>query len=138
MKKYLFILIAATLLVACGSKDSNEEQEKTKIRIDEKVEVNGAEINLQSIRIKEDDARLYADWVNKTPHESHLSYLAPIEIYQNGIIEIDTEKQERKVKSGVVGGLDIKFKLNNTEDSIEIKIFDKSKDEYEVITIDIP
>lgn len=132
--KRLLVLLFTVLLVACGSDD----EEKQTVRIDEKVEVNGAEISLQSIRIKDDEARLYADWVNKTPHEAHLSYLAPIEIYQNETIEIDTEKQERKVKSGVVGGLDTKFKLNNAEDSIEIKIFDKSKDEYEVITVGIP
>ena len=133
---FIVVLFVVVFLFSMCSSDSNSK----KIEIGKELEVNGAHITLHSITIKDDKASLNARWNNKTSHEAHLAYLAPLDVKQgdNYLEVIDDEKLNRKVKSGIDGNLNIDIKLhNNTDDLVLIFLDGLDGDDKEEVVIKI-
>src|SRR5699024_3939519 len=103
------------------------------IRIDETIELNGARVVLQSLRIENNEARLYAYWNHHSRYEkAHLDLLVTTVFKQNDEnldITQGEDKFLRQRSAGIDGGLDLKLKLID-DSPITIK-FIETTDEME-------
>lgn len=157
-KKWWLWLIVIVVLLAFAIPETDEkvteEKEPEKepeelgekpmekvIEIDKTIELNGAEITLQSLRVKEDSTKLYGYWRHKTSYEkAHLDLLVTTTIKQKDK-EIDILNRDRLLKQRkpmIDGSLNLELKrIDDTPIEITFTTNDDKK-ESESITVDIP
>lgn len=129
-------------------KETKEETEKKeekpteyKVDIDETIELNGATIVLQSLRVKENTADLYAYWNHTSQYDkAHLDLLVTSSFKQGDehleIIKGDDNLLNQRDK-GIDGSLDLTLELID-ESPIEIKFIANTDDaEEEKVTIEL-
>src|SRR5690625_74612 len=170
MRKYLILLIGiALMLVACDNNEQEVKDNETnnrpptesepvepeevepvenedepideKVEIDKTIELNGATIVIQSLRVKDDSTQLYGYWNHNSQYDkAHLDLLVTTTFKQNDEeLEITNKDKLLDQKNKTIDG-SLDLKIERIDDSpIEIT-FTANTDERETesITIDIP
>jgi len=170
MRKYLILLIGiALMLVACDNNEQEVKDNETnnrpptesepvepeevepvenedepideRVEIDKTIELNGATIVIQSLRVKDDSTQLYGYWNHNSQYDkAHLDLLVTTTFKQNDEeLEITNKDKLLDQKNKTIDG-SLDLKIERIDDSpIEIT-FTANTDERETesITIDIP
>src|SRR5690625_1412792 len=102
----------------------SKEPTEYKVEIDETIELNGATIVVQSLRVKDNTADLYAYWNHTSQYDkAHLDLLVTTTIKQDDehlkITKGDDNFLNQRDK-GIDGSLDLTFELID-ESPVEIK-----------------
>src|SRR5690625_5086886 len=118
-----------------------EEPLDEKIEMDKTIELNGATIVIQSLRVKDDSTQLYGYWNHNSQYDkAHLDLLVTTTFKQNDEeLEITNKDKLLDQKNKTIDG-SLDLKIERIDDSpIEIT-FTANTDERETesITIDIP
>ncbi len=145
VKKYLFILMAALLLVGCGSKEDEagkEESEKQKIDVDQTLETNNLELEIQTATVEDETIAIPIHWKQWNMYdEAHLSLVAHPVVEQDGE-ELETIAGEDdllvKKKQLTPARASMKYKLISEDEPVTVRFLDiREEIRDEVITIEL-
>jgi|SRR5690625_4054351 len=138
MRRLFVLLMTIILLTACGSSGKDTQ----KIEVEEEIELNNVTLEVQSIHIKDNEAKVYIAWKHWTSYDkAHLDLLLTTSIKQDGEeLEIikGEDKYLKQVDKGVGGSVNATYKLIDNETPIEIKFIETTDEaKEESITVDI-